>query len=101
MPPVLHVALDELPAGREHEVLAQEIGATERQRHDVLDLVAEANGPPGLIETRSSPQARADRLVEQPAVHHEIERVIRSTDLDGTEGVVPERIDLRPRRLRA
>ena len=49
MPPVLNVALDELSSRRAQQVLAGEIGPRERQRHDVLQLIAEPEGAPGLV----------------------------------------------------
>ena len=101
MPPVLHVALDELSAGGHEQVRAVEIGAAEGQRHHVLQLIAEAEGAAGLIEAGARPQPGADVLVQQPAIHDQVERIVRRVHLDGAERAVPERLHLDPRVLDA
>ncbi len=56
-PPVLHVALGKLAGGRAQEVRACHVRPREGQRHAILQLVAEAIGPAGLIESRPRPNA--------------------------------------------
>ena len=55
MPPVLDVALDELPRRGAQQVLAGDVPARDGQCHDILELVTEAIGPARLVEGRSSP----------------------------------------------
>jgi hypothetical protein len=45
---VLHVALDELPRRRPEQVLPRERRLGDRERRDVLKLVAKPVRPPGL-----------------------------------------------------
>ena len=92
VPPVLDVALDELAGGRAQQVLAREVRARERQRHHVLELVAEAERSARLVVAGARPHAAAQVLVEQPAVHQQVERVVRSAHLDGVERPVPARL---------
>ena len=61
VPPVLHVALDELPAGGAQQVLARELGPREQQRHHVLQLVAEAEGAAGLVVAGARPEPAGER----------------------------------------
>ena len=92
---MLHVALRELPPRGALEVLARQIGSRGGQRHAVLQLVAEAVGAAGLIESGARPDATGERLVEQPAVEHQVHRAIGRLDRDRAQGFVPERGDLR------
>ena len=71
-PPMLDIALDELPPRRAQDVLAGHLGPGDRERHDVLQLVAEAVGAARLIEGRARPDAAGERLIEQPAVQHDV-----------------------------
>src|SRR5262249_25146186 len=89
VPPVLDVALAELAARAAQQVLAHERGAREEERHDVLDLVAEAEGAAGLVVAGPREEAAAQRLVEQPAVHHHVEGVVRGVHLDGPQPLAP------------
>src|ERR1039458_3850237 len=38
------------------------------ERHGVLQLIAEAEGAPGLVVTAARPQTAGERLVEKPTV---------------------------------
>ena len=89
VPPVLDVALDELAAGRPQQVLAREVGPDERERHHVLELVAEAEGAARLVVAGSRPQPAAQVLVEEPAVHQEVEGIVRRAHLHRIERLVP------------
>ena len=89
VPPVLDVAFEELPAGGSQQVLPEEIGPGEGQGHDVLKLVAEAEGAARLVVGGAGPQPAAHVLIEQPAVHQEVEGVVGGADLDGVEDDVP------------
>ncbi len=59
MPPVLDVALDELAARGAQQMLAGEVGPSGDQGHDVLELIAEAEGAAGLVVTGPPPQPEA------------------------------------------
>ena len=75
--------------GRAQQVLAREVGAGERQRHRVLELVAEAERPARLVVAGARPQPAAQVLVEQPAVHQQVEGVVRRAHLHRVERPVP------------
>jgi hypothetical protein len=86
---MLDVARGELAGGGAEQVLARQVRPRERERHSVLQLVAEAVGAARLVEARARPDPTGERLVEQPAVQHQVERAIGRRDLDGSEDVVP------------
>ncbi len=60
-----------------------------RERHHVLQLVAEAVGAARLVERRARPDPAGQRLVEQPAVQQDVHRPIRRLHLHRAEDVVP------------
>ncbi len=88
-PPMLDVALDELSRGRPQQVFARHVGPRGDQRHSVLQLVAEAVGTARLIEPRTSPDAARQRLIQQPAVQHDVHRTVRGRHLDRAQDSVP------------
>ena len=88
-PPMLHVALDELPRGGAQQVLARHRRPRGGQRHAVLQLVAEAIRAARLVESRARPDAAGQRLVQQPAVQHDIHRPVGRLHLDRAEHLVP------------
>src|SRR5437016_3249907 len=59
MPPVLHVAFLELPAGGAQDLCPLLCWGAVCQRHDVLELIAEAIGTARLIEGRPAPNPAA------------------------------------------
>ena len=92
VPPVLHVAFDELPAGGAQQVLARQVRPRQQQRHHVLQLIAEAEGAARLVVAGARPEPAADGLIEQPAVHQHVERIVRRAHLDRVERAVPRRL---------
>src|SRR5436190_119993 len=66
VPPVLDVAFDELPCGGAKKVCACKFRPRERQRHDILQLIAEAECAARLVVAAACPEATADRLIQQP-----------------------------------
>jgi hypothetical protein len=100
MPPVLDVALDELPAGAQQQLLAQQLRLAVHQRHRVLQLIAEAESAAGLVVAAARPQATGDRLVQQPAVGQQVQGTVRRLDLDRAERAAPVLLH-RVERLRA
>ena len=93
VPPVLHVALDELPRRRQKDVRASQLRRRERQRHDVLQLIAEPVRAAGLIISAARPQPAADRLIQQPAVQQRIERIVGRPHPHGVQGGIPRRLN--------
>ena len=88
-PPVLKVALDELPGRGAQEMRARERRSRQRERHPVLELVAETVGAARLVERRACPHAAGERLVEQPAIQHEVHRPVRRSHLHRAQHIVP------------
>ena len=62
-----------------------------RERHHVLELVAEAVGAARLVERRARPDPAGERLVEQPAVQQDVHGAIGRPHLHRAEDVVPVR----------
>ena len=89
MPPVLHVAFDELAARAQQQVLAQQRRLRVHQRHRVLQLVAEAEGAARLVVAAARPHAAGERLVQQPAVGQHVERRVGRAHLHRAERVAP------------
>src|SRR5207344_2868781 len=89
MPPVLHVAFHELAASGPEEMLPRDLPVRNGQGHHVLELVTKPVRAAGLIEGGSSPHAAGERLVEKPAVEHDVHGAVRRLDLDGADDVVP------------
>src|SRR3546814_8526921 len=71
MPPVLHVAVDELVLGAQQQVAARQGRLGMQHRHRVLQLVAEAERAARLVVAAAREVATADGLVQQPAVRSE------------------------------
>ena len=94
-PPVLHVALGELAGGCAQQVFARKIGPDSGESHAVLQLVTKAVGAAGLIEGRPRPNPARDRLVEQPAIEHEVHRAVGRLDLDRAQNLIPGARDAR------
>src|SRR4029077_20044611 len=89
MPPMLDVTLDELVRGRAQQMLARHCAFCQGQGHHILELVAEAISSAQLIERRASPNAAAERLIQEPTIQHQIQIVFGCGDLNRTENVVP------------
>ena len=60
-----------------------------RERHHVLQLVAESVGAAGLVERRPRPDPAAQRLIEQPAIEQQVHRPVRRPDLHRAQHAVP------------
>src|SRR4051812_25117772 len=60
-----------------------------RERHTVLELVAEPICSTRLIKAGTSPDTTSDRLIEEPAVQHDVHRPIGRLDLHCPEYVLP------------
>ena len=86
-------------ARRLEEMVPADRGRGMDQRSDVLELIAEAEGPAGLVVAGPSPEPARQHLVEQPTVEHQVERRIRRAHGDGAEQGVPVLLEVTPRRL--
>src|SRR6266568_2252121 len=73
-PPMLNIAFDELPSGGAQEMFSRHRRSRQRKCRSVLKLVAETISAARLIKRRSRPQAAGERLIEQPAVEHDVHR---------------------------
>ena len=89
VPPMLHVAFDELMSGGPQQVLAPKVWPRERERHHVLQLIAEAERAARLVVTGAGPEAAAHVLIQQPPVHQHIKRIIRRPNADTIETAIP------------
>ena len=94
VPPVLNVALFELPGRRPQDLRAGLVRSAVDNRHRILKLVAEPICPARLVETRSCPHPAGERLIQQPSVQQQIERRVRRTDLDCPQDAIPERLHI-------
>jgi hypothetical protein len=68
-----YIALDELMACREQDVLTTEVGPAVEHGEHILQLIPEAERTPRLVETSPPEEACAHVLIEEPAIHEEIE----------------------------
>ena len=82
-------------AGRAQQMRARHRRAGGRQRHAVLQLVAEPVGAARLVERRARPDPAGQGLVEQPAVQHDVHRAVRRLHLHRAQDVVPGVADRR------
>ena len=89
MPPVLDIALEKLSSRGSQHMFACKARPRERQRHHVLQLIAETERPSGLVIPAASPEPAADRLIEQPMIQQRIERIVWRPHLDAIERVIP------------
>ena len=80
-------------AGSAQEVLARHLALRDRQRHDVLELIAEPVGAAWLVERRARPDAARERLIQEPAVEEHVHRPVGGRHLYGAQDVVPPRRD--------
>ena len=68
----------------------QRSGPRVEQRQHVLQLIAEAERAARLVRAAARPDAAAQRLVEQPAIDDQVERIVWRLHLHGAERLVPE-----------
>src|SRR5271167_3360600 len=73
---------------------SRNVALRHRNRHYVLQLITEAISPARLIKGCASPYPAGKCLIEQPAIHQNIQRSVRGGDLYGAEHVVPLPVDL-------
>ncbi len=71
------------------DLRADDIRAGMHQRQHILELVAEPESPAGLIQCSATPQTTGERLVEQPAVKHQVRGGVRRFHRDGIQDLIP------------
>ena len=86
---MLYVAFPELTARTAQQVLAQEVRLGVNERHQVLQLIAEAKGAARLVVAAARPQATRQDLVHQPAVGQDVESRVGGFHLHRTQRVRP------------
>src|SRR6266436_6777704 len=89
MPPVLDIAFTELARRCAQQMYPYQGWLGMRQRHHILQLVAESERAAGLIETAPAPDAAAQSLIQEPAIGHEVGSRVGSIDIDRAECVTP------------
>ena len=94
-PPMLHITFDELSCSGPKQMFAGQHGSCHGERHAILQLIAEAIGAAGLIESGTRPEPTAQRLVEKPAVEHDVHGSVRRLHDDRTKDFVPLPFDVR------
>ena len=95
VPPVLDVALLELPCGGAQDLRSRFLRGTVDQRHHVLKLVAEPVRSAGLIEGGTRPHPARQHLIHEPPVEHQVDGRIGRRDLQRVQVAVPVLLHLR------
>ena len=96
---MLDIAFDELPGRGAQEMLARQRRSRQGERHSVLELIAETVSAARLIERRSRPHAAGERLIEHPAIQHDVHGTVRRFHLNRAEHIVPKPDDLAQDRI--
>src|SRR5678815_5186006 len=94
MPPVLNIALAELPTRAPQKLFAKHAGLRMNECRRVLQLVAEAERATRLVIAATRPHAARERLIDEPSVRKRVEWCIRCRDLDRPERSLPVTRDL-------
>src|SRR6266536_1919639 len=89
VPPMLDVAFAELVRGGAQQMLAGQRRLSVDQRHHILQLIAETISAAGLIKSAAPPKPAAQRLVQKPAISHQVDRWVGGFDVQGAERAVP------------
>ncbi len=89
VPPVLHVPFLKLPRGGAEQMLAQQARLGMNEGHRILQLIAEAERPAGLVEPGASPHPARERLIDEPAVGQEIDGRLRRFNVDHAKRTAP------------
>src|ERR1051325_1898530 len=89
MPPMLDVALQELPRSGGEDMAPREFRGGIQERHRVLQLIAKSEGAARLVERGATPEPATQRLVKQPAIQQQVRRSQGSANLEDSEHRVP------------
>ena len=92
-PPMLYIALYELPRGGSKQMLARHIRFRHDESHHVLKLVTKAIRAACLIEGRARPHSTGEGLVEKPTVQQNVHGTLRCRHLNRAKHAVPETDD--------
>jgi len=90
VPPVQNISILELVGSARQKVRSQTCRGHVREAQHVLQLVPKADRPARLVEAATRKQARSKRLIEEPAIQHQVKRGIGRLHLDTIEKVIPE-----------
>src|SRR5438128_711635 len=74
---------------------AGKIGTSYSEGHAVLQLVTETESAARLIEAGSCPEAAGERLIQHPAIEHDVHGALGSFDLDRAQHIIPVTGDIR------
>ena len=86
---MLEIPFNELPGCGPQDMFARDGRAARQQGAGILQLIAEAIGATGLVEARSCPHAAGKRLIEQPAIDHDIKGPVGRLHADCAKSFVP------------
>src|SRR5208282_4967037 len=89
MPPMLDIALAKLTGRAEEQVLTKQVRLGMDKRHHVLQLVAETEGTPRLVECAPPPNTAGESLVDEPAVSQDVEGLVGCFYLHRAQRVLP------------
>src|SRR5688572_29972949 len=100
MPPVQDIAFRKLLCRAPKQVFADQARLRVRERHGILQLVAEAECAAGLVVAAAAPESARQRLVQEPAIREHVHARVGRRHLAGPERAVPVRADSGQRRAR-
>jgi hypothetical protein len=86
---MLDISFRELTGSAAEQVLAHEVRPGVDERHHVLQLIAETEGPARLVGSAPRPETARYGLVQEPSVDQHIERGVRCFHLHGAQCVIP------------
>ena len=89
MPPMLDISFLELTGRAKEQVVAHQERLGVNERHHVLQLIAEAEGAPGLVISASRPKAARQGLVQKPAVREHVEGLVGRFHMHSAESMIP------------
>src|SRR5208282_193345 len=89
MPPMLDTAIAKLTGRAEEQVLTKKVWLGMDKRHHVLQLVAETEGAPRLVECAPPPKTARESLVDEPAVSQDVEGLVGCFHLHRAKRVLP------------
>jgi hypothetical protein len=101
VPPVLDIALLELPRRRSQNLCPRLCRSAVNQGHHILQLVSKAIGSAGLVKRGASPNAASQNLINKPTVEHQVDTRIGRSYLQCLQVVVPLLLHLRQCRIRS
>src|SRR5208282_4581116 len=88
-PPVLDIALYELPPRRAQQMLTRQVRLRSDERHHVLELIAKSIGAARLIKCRSRPKPAGERLIKEPTIQQDVHGMVGCSYLNRAEDLIP------------